>query len=561
MQAALDSALELARRHGDPPVWAFAASVTLQDERDLVRLQPDGAESRVAGAIERARAAGADSLLVVTDGELTDREAGRRLADRLGVAVTEVRVAEVVERVGILDVTTPRTVTVGDTFDVRAAIVSTGAPGDSVRVTLAFGTERVSAVVDVPAAGRSTEATFRVAAGVGSDSAEWRPLDVRLQGQQEPWDSATRSRTWVRVTPEPTGAVVISLRPDWETRYLLPVLERSTPGGARAFVRVGDDSWVQAGPRPRAGVSESRVRSAAASAHLLVLQGDPGDLPSWLAARAARQRAVLYLVTGTGQVPGTGLAAVARVPGEWYAGVPPPPGPISAHLLGTDAKDLPPLTSLYELAGARVETVLSGRRDRRGTRLPLAVIGSGGSRRWAVVGGEGTWRWAARGGEGLELYRGLYSGVAGWLVQRTSLRPVEATAVHWRAGDSMRWRVAPQVRDLALHLTDSTGALVWADTIVEPGLRAAGPPLEGGPARYEATGSVAGVPFRVAAPLHGNAHRELVPRSAGRPLDAAGGRRSSSRSLPGREPPVWPLAAAIALLCVEWLWRRKVGLR
>jgi hypothetical protein len=80
--------------------------------------------------------------------------------------------------------------------------------------------------------------------------------------------------------------------------------------------------------------------------------------------------------------------------------MPPPPGPVSAHLIGVDAGELPPLTRLYGSTGRADVSVLSGRRDRRGTESPIALLGSTEGRRWAVVQGEGTWRWAARGGGG-----------------------------------------------------------------------------------------------------------------------------------------------------------------
>ena len=61
-------------------LWGFGGGAQPLEEATLAGLEPSARDSRVVAAIERARAAGADTLFVVTDGELTDREAARRVA-------------------------------------------------------------------------------------------------------------------------------------------------------------------------------------------------------------------------------------------------------------------------------------------------------------------------------------------------------------------------------------------------------------------------------------------------------------------------------------------------
>jgi hypothetical protein len=562
LQAAREVATELYRSRMSAEIWAFARRARRIELADLERLEAAGEDSRVVDAIERARAAGSDSLIVVTDGELADREAGRRLAERLGVAVREVRVTGGVSRVGIRALSASSTVTAGDTLEVRAEIVAIGRSGDSIQVTLDFGQDLSDATtVELPAQGRSVEATFRVPVGPASDSTEWRPLDVRVEGGVPPWDATARARSWVAVTPEPTGAVMVSLDPDWEARYLSPVLERSAPGGARVFLRVGDGVYIRAGARPAGGIPEASVRQAAEAATLLVLQGDPSNLPAWIESTARRRPAVMHLVRGTGLVPGTGVMVEEALPGEWYAETPPPPSPVSAHLLGVELVDLPPLSRLYGSTGSVDGSVLSARRDRQGGPRPVAVIGSTEGRRWAVVNGEGAWRWAARGDQGLALYRGLFAGITRWLVERTAPMPVQLSDLSPRTGDSVRWRVAPNVRDLAIRLEDSSETVVWSDTSLGSATAITGPPLERGEARFVATGNAGGVPFQIHRPFHVNAGAEELPNAAGPPLDVRPDDMVGERNVAGSEPIVWPFAAAILLLCAEWLWRRRVGLR
>jgi hypothetical protein len=459
-------------------------------------------------------------------------------------------------------VLSPRVVTADDTFEVRAEIISSDGSGDSARVTLDFG-DSVSetTTVALPTAGLSSEALFRVPAGSAADTTEWKPLAVRVEGSDSPWDAGARWRSFIGVSGEPTGAVLISLDPDWEAKYLLPVLERSVPGGARAFLRVGDGTYIRAGVRPRGPIAEGAVRRAAEAATLLVIQGDPGSYPDWVDAASRQRPAVMHLVKGTGPVPGTGVSAEQALPGEWYAELPPPPGPVSAHLLGGAAEDLPPLTRLYGAAGATEGSVLSGRRDRRGIGRPVAVIGSTEGRRWAVVHGEGSWRWAVRSGRGPSLYRGLFAGMTGWLVERSAPPPVQLAEPAARAGDSVRWRTAVDVRDLEVRLEDASGSVVWSGTGPDSAGAMAGPPLDRGDARFTATGRARDVPFRIARPFHVNAESEALPHAPGPPLDVRPRAVGDDPVVPRSEPPVWPFAVALVLLCAEWLWRRRIGLR
>ena len=563
MQRARETASDLLASRRAPELWMFAGSATRLDPADLDGLTPRGTATLVVPAIEQAHAAGADSLILVTDGELSDREEGRRLARRLGIALREVRVSETTDRVGIRRLVTPGAVTAGDTLELRAEIVSSGETGRRARVSLSYGGGKtVETTIETPAPGRTAEAVFRVPVDPAADSIEWRPFDVQVIGVEPPWDEAARARAWVQVSPQPTGAVLVSVDPDWEARYLLPLLERSVPGGARAYLRVDDAVYLQAGARPVAGVPEATVRRAARRAMLLVVQGEPGRLPDWLASVAAVRPAVLHFVRGPGAVPGTDLTIREALPGEWYVQAPPPPSPVSAHLLGAETVDLPPLSRLFASTGRSEWAVLSARQDRRGATRPVALMGSTDDRRWAVVHGEGTWRWAARGERGLPLYRGLFSGIAGWLVERSATQSVELRDRSPGAGDALRWRLAPDVRDLRIDVEDSSGQVVWSDSPTGPAESITGPQLPAGDARFVAEGKVGSGAFRIVTPFHVRGGDESLPRPAGPALEVRPARADDGSARgPRAGTPVWPFAAAIVILCAEWVWRRRVGLR
>jgi hypothetical protein len=123
------------------------------------------------------------------------------------------------------------------------------------------------------------------------------------------------------------------------------------------------------------------------------------------------------------------------------------------------------------------------------------------------------------------------------------------------------WRVAPAVRDLSLRLEDPGGNLIWSDSLPAPGERVVGPRIGAGEIRMVATGSVDGDPFRVARPVYGNVSREYVPRPTSPELRSVASARHEASAARRDRPPVWPFAVALALLCAEWLWRRRVGLK
>jgi hypothetical protein len=78
---------------------------------DSLWITADRSASRLAPALRAARAAGADSVLLVTDGELEDRDAARREIVRLGLGVREMRVAAPTTRTTVREVLHPRHVT------------------------------------------------------------------------------------------------------------------------------------------------------------------------------------------------------------------------------------------------------------------------------------------------------------------------------------------------------------------------------------------------------------------------------------------------------------------
>lgn len=554
-----DSAALLARDVDRATMVWFGDSARLADvERGA---GPSDAASRIVPALEAARAAGADRVVLLTDGELDDREEARPVARRLGLTVREVRVSERPARLAIRGVDAPAAAEAGDTIRLVVEVAGAGGPmiADSASLSVTDPDGARSIVrFEAPTPGRTRRVPVGVVALEGAGDA-WRAYDIRLEPDADPLGPGPRHRVWVEIVPTAAGAVIVAVDPDWEPHYLLPVLARSTAGGARAWLRVGPDRWIRSGTERVPTGDADRVRRDAARAELLVVQGTPGAGPPWLDALAARHPRVLWFARGAGVVPGFGLRIGGPQPGEWYPGGRPPPSPIAGFLDGLEDPALPPVSRLFDLQGHEWAP-LELRRNRAGAgRAPIGAVRSGDRRR-VVVAAEGTWRWASRGGEARQAYRSLFAGLAGWLLEAPQRRPVELTRTRLAAGEPVNWRVASGVSDLRIAIRDSAGSVVWEDTVAAPGTSLAGPPAPAGSHSFAAEGVAAGEAFLTGRPFEvEGAERELAARPAGRELVGATVGSVGAGGTGGRA--MWPFVLAALMLCGEWYWRRRIGLR
>ena len=154
----------------------------------------------------------------------------------------------------------------------------------------------------------------------------------------------------------------------------------------------------------------------------------------------------------------------------------------------------------------------------------------------------------------------MFAGLAAWLLEAPEGRPVELERTRFVAGDTIRWRVAPEVTELRITVRDSAGAVAWADTLADPDSVVVGPAAPPGSVRFEAEGVVGGESFRAGRPFEAEgAERELAARAPGRLLGGTAVGRAAPP--PGGGRPMWPFVLAALMLCGEWFWRRRIGLR
>ncbi len=568
----IDSGLAVVRRLEPDRYILFAGSVEELSDLSGVESRIEGADrsgSRLAAALQAARAAGADSVVVVTDGELEDREESRREAQRLGLQLRELRIGSDLTRTSIRSIAAPKRVSAGDTITLSVELstpagLDTMQTADSITVTVEEATgESTEHRVARPSRGRSRIAEVRIRPSEVRQATTWRRFEVSLDSGADPLQAGQTRAVWIEVARDRAGAVLVSFDPDWEPRHILPVLDRAISGGAKAYLRIGPDRWVRAGTSPEP-VAGSRVRAMASGADLLVVQGATARLPAWMLDLTARHSRVLFLARGAGTVPGSDISVGQPEPGDWFATLPPPSSPVANSLAGLDAVDLPPVSGLRSVQGSGIWSILQLRRDRQAETRPLAVgfVSAGGRR--VLVLAEGTWRWSARTGSARAVYRGLYGGITGWLLGGLRRVPVSLSEREVRGQGSIGWSVAPGVEDLVITVRDSTGSTVWGDSIARPADHVDGPGLPPGDLDFEARGKlddeefVVGRPFAVAGPVAELGGRGVGPSLTTGELTAG----SRGRQRDGRTaPPVWPYALAAGLLCAEWVLRRRLGLR
>ncbi len=532
--------------------------------------QPVQTRSRLTRGVELAAEAGAASALVVTDLRVSDLAEALARAQTLGMRLTFDDVGEEVVNVGVLELEIPASVEATDTFSVGVTLFGEGPASDSVSI-------------EVRREGALVAATRTLLPGPGAT----RSLRVGLPppGTEEPGRGGVRYTVratlpgdmfspddervgYVRTDRDIGGLVLVSDAPDWEPRFLLPVLAQVSGLGGTAYLRLGSGRWREARVgEPAAGeiVDEATVVGRMGSAEMLVLHGVTGTSPEWLSTAATSAARVLLF---PGDEDGMALLGVAGRPpasGEWYPVSPPPPSPVAGQLADARFADLPPLTSVQPLSDEVGRTVLSARMGNAGVTRPVLLVVESQGRRTAVSVAAGFWRWALRGGEGMNAYRRIWSGIVGWLlageraVSSGDVRPARTVVA---VGNPVTWLAPGRAGDTLSVQLVSPGAP--ADTTVQvlPGQRFRTHAPAPGTHVYRVTdaqgNSVGSGRLEIDA-----WSGELLTLPGSPDSVAAEAGATSARLQAGirlRTHPA-PYLLLIALLAIEWVGRRRRGLR
>ena len=569
-----EQALEAARASGVDRAMLLSGETVELDE--LAALAPTARESRIAPALRAAIESGAREVILVTDGGVTDVDDAARLLAGAGAAARVESVGHTAAaNAAIAGVDAPGAGAAGDSVLVRVDVASLGLDGDSLRVTLQSGANLLAdAVVMAPGDGRIATADLTMALPAGATDQRLTVIARAARLGAEPADAFADDDArpfFIDVQARPRGIVLLSLRPDWEPRFLMPVLERSSGLPVRGYIRTPAGTYLTLGTGGGVArrVAEADVRADLERAAVAVLHGVGGGAPAWVRDRLGHPRLLVFPVPAAdaGALPGPlGVAAGGPIePADWYVDEQAPASPVASLLTELSLAELPPLTSLR---GANPPegtwTPLVARRDRRGTPRPLAIAGGGGARRYIVATGTGYWRWALRGGDSRRAYGLFWSSMLGWLTEDLGAEggdPIRPEPRVVERGDPIVWYVAGDAETVRVQMTGD-GAASAIDTTLEIGAdrSARSAPLEPGMYRWQATAgeSSAAGELAVAAwsPEMVRATRDLSSLSS----DAAtiegvdGSRRRLHAS-------AWPWLLLVGLLCGEWIARRRLGLR
>jgi hypothetical protein len=502
---------------------------------------PDTAPSRgrsLLGPALTAAAASERPVVVMTDGEIED--AGDLPAELLGRASVRLFPRAPQADLALTTLSGPTRVTAGDAVGLELEIRAlAGARADSVRVEVRAGNDTVATRRVRLQAGVAA----RVQLGVPSSAIGPGPHALRVTlSRTHDGEPRTDTRIHVVTVARTPGVVLLATPGDWDSRFLFRTLRDVAQLPVRGFVRLQGDRWRSM--EDLSIVSLDRVRQAARGADLLILKGDPGGV-----SRGSSARGVWYWPSG--------VTGASPITGDWYLSAT-DVSPVAGAFLGMPVDSFPPATQLVPLRPGPAEWVgLTAQLGRRGAARPAVTGRQDGRVRSVTVSADGLWRWAFRGGSSEQSYRTWVATTASWLLAGADT--VRGVAAPVRS-------VVQNGRPLVFEWTGSGPAIatpvVWSgagdggtrtDTLRFDGAGRAPVGLPPGEYRYRLGGGGGGI---VAVEEYSD---ELLPSPVTLKANTAGASlppgRTSARDW------LWLFAIAIAALSVEWLARRRLGLR
>jgi hypothetical protein len=537
---------------------------------------PGDGRSRLLPALQAAAEAGSTRVLVVTDGAIDD--AVTRWLPRLGLDVQWELVGNVVANRSLTEADAPPWAEAGAPVRVAFGVSATGPlPTDSVAVVARAGGRVIGrAAVAAPGAGRMAagELELRLAAPQGGGRV---PVELEIEGDDAvPADDART--VYIEVAEEPAGIALVSFRPDWEPRFLAPVLQQTVGLPLRGFIRGAEGRYVRlaggmdAGARVTEQDVQRAVEQAARRGGIVVLHGIGDGAPEWAVdALRTSPRLIIFPAGLAGTLP---LPAVvgAETSGDFFPARDLPASPVATLLEDLPLAGAAPLTALRAAQappGSWAPLLVT--RGRQGAPQPAILAGGEGARRWVVGLGAGYWQWSFRGDDERTLYNRLWGALAGWLVRERMLAGPDAVRPARFAAPRalpLAW-IAPglELDSLAITLLAPDGTVV-ADTVViatarDTAFTAAAPPGRYG---YRIRAFMEGSIVSAAGEL---TVEEYSPEFARLPVDLSALRGAAS-TVRNAEPrrrgtplhaTAWPYVLLVALLAAEWVLRRRWGLR
>ncbi|MGQ0714085.1 MAG: hypothetical protein ACT4PJ_10175 [Gemmatimonadaceae bacterium] len=523
--AAWRDGVRRARAVNADSLYLFGDSARLDEVPDV----PRDIASRAWPAVERALAAGRP-LAIITDGEIDDPAELPALPAGSSIEVVARAPAS---DLAVIALDAPRAAVGGDTIELRATVRAAETPPSRAQLEFTLdGRSLASVTVDsVPPRGERT-VTARVPLA-SPDGAHVLAAALSTGDAESANDTLATAIEIARAA----RAVLVSTRPDLDSRFMTTVLRGAISLPTRAYLRIASGEWRLEGPLTP--VSEDDVRRAVREAPLLVMHGDTAHFGAPRSVSAG----ALALVPN-----------VRDTVGEWYP-IAAPTSPISSALGGIAWDSLPPLVASPASPRGDWEG-LAVARARQFDRRPV-ISGVERPRRVVTVTAAGFWRWRFRGGRSADAYDALWGSIFDWLAaHRADARAAVPADAVVREGDDIRWLRGTGADSAIVVRLRRRGAPARTDTVTlqfsGTSTMAESAPLAAGVYDVAVNGG--------AAVLVVNRSRELLPRA---PTVQSG--RVGEGAVVGERPRLrehgWPIVLALAALCAEWLLRRRSGLR
>jgi hypothetical protein len=572
-------AVEIARqRAGGRDVLVFGDATRPLPPNALPAQAPGDARSRLLPALQAAAEAGVGRVLVVTDGAIEDADAVARWLPRLGLEVAFEVVGDVVANRSLIEAEAPAWAEAGQPTRLEFGVAASG--------TVAEDSVTVQARVDGRVVGRTTVAApapGRLATGAlelrldAPPGGGLVPVSLELEGDDAVPDDDVRT-LYIDVAEEPAGIVLVSFVPDWEPRFLAPVLQQAAGLPLRGFLRGAAGQYVRLGAGLDAGARvgeadvQRAVQRAVAQTGLLVLHGIGDDAPEWATAALRSAPRVLVFPAGPASELPLPVEVGPAAAGDFFPYRDVPPSPVAPLLADAPLAGAVPLYALRTaapVAGAWAPLHVS--RGRQGAPQPAILAGQTGQRRWAVALGSGYWQWAFRGDDERVLYQRLWGALGGWLVRDrggVAPEPVRPARQATPRGMPLAWLAPGLAADsLAITLTAADGA-VALDTVVTATAADTAFTTSPGPGHYSYRArAFAGDTVTSAEGVL--TVETYSPEFARQPVDLTALRAPATAVRAGEaarlgtplHAAAWPYVVVVLLLALEWVLRRRWGLR
>ncbi|MDQ4080190.1 MAG: hypothetical protein M3125_05470 [Gemmatimonadota bacterium] len=518
-------AVRRSRAVGADSTYLFGDSARV----DAIPQVPRDVASRARPAVERALAAGRP-LAIVTDGEIDDPAELPALPAGSSI---EVIGRPPLADLAVIALDAPRAAVGGDTVEMRATVRAAELAAEQAQLAFTLDGRALATVPIEPLGPRGERSVTARVPLTTSDGAHVLAATLAAGDAEPANDTLATSIEVARAA----RAVLVSTRPDLDSRFMTSVLRGAISLPTRAYLRIAPGEWRLEGPLTP--VSEADVRRAAREAPLLVLHGDTAHFgaPRSISAGA------LALVPN-----------VRDTVGEWYP-VAAPASPISSALSGIAWDSLVPLVAAPTGPRGDWEGMIVARARRFDRRA--VIVGVERPRRIVTVSAAGFWRWRFRGGSSADAYDALWGSIFDWLAaQRADARAAVPAEALVREGDAVLWARGSGTDSLVIVRLQHRGEPASTDTVTlrfsEASTVAESAPLRAGVYDVSMPGG--------AAILVVNRTREMLPRT---PTVQPG--RVGEGPVVGERPRLrdsgWPILIALAALCAEWLLRRRSGLR